>query len=673
MADANVLITGDEKQFVQSLARAEEAERKLESQMEATGKAGKDAGEETGRAMEKAGKRGLSEFDKLLRELRKTGPEGRKQAAEIEKHLQETGKQGRRSMGSIVDEIEKIDPAVAEVARNAKTKFKEVGEEVKETVGERAVGSLAKFAAGWVSISAAIGLAREALARVREEQAKALESLDQQSDPNRRLLQVATSAEDFKSLTTRADDLAMQYGISREEARNLMFSGRSEGFEDSVGFIASNAQVLDVASQATVAGQIPGLFQGEGLRAEEAINMGLVAAAESRLNFEEIARAMPGAAEGGALAGAGSAETFGALSVLAGRFKSGDTAADRLKAFTSAVGLDQGNAEMGRESLQGAGIVDAVQRLQAMTEEQRRDFLGEGQEVNAAYTILVEEFDKIQNRISTIEEARTASGTERSAIAMRREIAQSDPQLRALQQQRAAENRREIANERANAEKEALRQAQQDTTVAGAKNRGQSELEIAAGEMTGDALRGIGADQMAQSAVGAIVGGDLAALQRSAAAALNERGMRDMPHLQGARNLRALNFGANMLSQQDQMAQPGTLGQLSRDQTATFLSEMTGQQVELQRITPELQAEVTRQIRAAAAANPQRSDSDFTGIAASVFGGGVRADLQAIMPEVKIDKLIQLMEQTANNTSPANRPPNYSAGLSAGAAGAAQP
>jgi len=746
MADANILLTANEEQFLRAIIRASEEERRFAKTIEETGKAGDRASLMIEKGMSRAGKQSVSEFDQLLRELRKTGPEGRKQAADIEKHLQETGKQGRRSMQTIVTELEKIDPAAAEVARNVKQEFKEVGEEIKESVGQKAISNVAKFAAGWISVSTAIGLAKDALGRVRQEQEKALASLEQQSDPNKRLLQVSTDEEDFRKLTSKADDLAMRYGIGRDEARSLMFSGRSEGFEESADFIASNAQVLGVSSQATVAGQIPGLFQNEGLRAEEAINMGLVAAAESRLNFEEIARAMPGAAEGGALAGAGSAETFGALSVLAGRFKSGDTAADRLKAFTSAVGLDKGISEddaraateankqqadiaskqlrtleerlqdsearlqdarkkgdkssieraqltvdrnqrsvnefdrsklvaeevQATAGLSGSGIVDAVKKLQSMSEADRKAFLGGSKEINAAYVILVEEFDKIQDRIATIEGARQATGTDQSAVTRRRQIAQNDPQLRALQQKRAAENRREIANERRNAEKEARRRSRQDTTVAGALNRGENEFTIVAGEIVSDGLRGVGADGMAANALESFAGGDLSALQRSASAGMETSFIRNRPTDTASRALSALNVGASMLSQQDQSADPGVLGELSRDQSATFLRELTGKQVELQQITPEIQAEITRQIRAAAMANTQRTDSDFTGLAASL-GGGARADAAAILPEVKIDRLISLMEQTAGNTSPANRPPNYSTGLQAGAAGAALP
>lgn len=690
MADANILITGDEKQFLQSLARAEAAEQKLEHRIDSVGAAGAKAGEQVGGSMEKAGRRGMSEFDKLLRELRKTGPEGRKQAAEIEKHLQHTGKQGRQSVGTIIDKLGDIDPEVRRVAKNAEGEFAKVGKAGQQAFGADAVASLAKFAAGWMSVNTVVGLAGEAMQRVREEQAKAFSSLDQQSDPNKRLLQVSTDAEDYQNLTGQADKLAMEYGISREEARGLMFSGRSEGFEQSAGFIASNAQVLDVASQATVAGQVPGLFQKEGLTAEEAINMGLTAAAESRLNFEEIARAMPGAAEGGAIAGASSGETFGALSVLAGRFKSGDTAADRLKAFTSRVGLDEGNAEMGRESLQGTGIVDAVQKLQAMNEEQRKDFLGDSQEVNAAYVILVEEFAKIQERIGKIQEAQNLTGTSQSPIAMRRGIAQSDPQLRALQEQRAAENRREIANERANAEQEANRRARQDRVVAGAKNRGQSEFGIAVGEMAGDAFRqadmlnvvgvDVGAESRAVNAVEAIVGGDLAALQRSASLAAESSF-----NPQATRTLEAIKFGANRLGQRDQQAEPGTLGQLSRQESASFLQQATGQQIGLESITPEIQSELTRQIRSAAEVNPQQSKRDYSYINPAIMlsklafggaGGTERIDAAAILPEVKIDRLIQLMEQSVANTSPASRPvnpPNYSAGLQTGADAAAMP
>lgn|GEM_PF-2227157 len=106
--------------------------------------------------------------------------------------------------------------------------------------------------------------------------------------------------------------------------------------------LSANRQVLDPASQAIVAGQLPTLFQSQGLTPEQAISGTLVGAQQSRLNFEQVASALPGAASGTAMQGASAEETIGALSVLAAKYKSGDDAAQKLKALATAMALDQG-------------------------------------------------------------------------------------------------------------------------------------------------------------------------------------------------------------------------------------------------------------------------------------------------------------------------------------------
>ena len=164
-----------------------------------------------------------------------------------------------------------------------------------------------------------------------------------------------------------------------------MFSARSENFESAVDAIASNAQVIDINSQAGVAGQIPTLFKNEGLTGEQAIDATLAGAQASRLTFEQIGSALPSASEGASAAGSKSFEAIAGLSVLASEFKSADTAADRMKAYGTAISLDQGNADAGRESLSGLGLQEATRRLLEMTEEQQRDFLGGSAEVNVAF------------------------------------------------------------------------------------------------------------------------------------------------------------------------------------------------------------------------------------------------------------------------------------------------
>lgn len=220
MANANVLITGDEKQFVQSLARAEEAERRVEKQMDATGKAGEQAGERTGRAMEKAGRQGKTEFDLLLRELRKTGPEGRKQAAQIEKHLQATGKQGRQSMESIIGKIGQIDPEAAKAAGKADQHF-------DKAFGGQALAKLTAFAGGFVSVGSAV----QTVNRYFEEQVQ--------------LMNQAKEAQ-LNLANAQADAAKNLIGLGELE--------RSELLQDAVASIASETGFSDLSALTTAIG-----------------------------------------------------------------------------------------------------------------------------------------------------------------------------------------------------------------------------------------------------------------------------------------------------------------------------------------------------------------------------------------------------------------------------------
>jgi hypothetical protein len=248
----------------------------------------------------------------------------------------------------------------------------------------------------------------------------------------------------------------------------------------------------------------------------------LKAARDSRLNFEQIAQALPGAAEGGAVAKATAEETLATLSVLASRFKSGETAADRIKAFSSKVGIDAGMAattdeeiagkveaekarveaankslrtkeervqdletrlakagrgvdkdaiqtqldrarrdvaefdrssldfvqperQEGRESLAGIGIVEAVERLNAMSEEDRAGFLKDSQELNTAYLALSEELPLIKQRIAEFQKERESFAAGGGLLRETVGIAQNDEQLTAVRDNSIATQKLEQA------------------------------------------------------------------------------------------------------------------------------------------------------------------------------------------------------------------------------------
>jgi hypothetical protein len=307
---------------------------------------------------------------------------------EAAKAEQKVDKLGRR--------VEKIKPP----AVPPPVQLKATNQALKQTAiaGESAFGTAAimrigNFAAGFVSVSAAVGFARSSIQQLKADTDAAVASVEKLSQANRSLAQVATSPADYARLTTGSDKLAARYGVERDVARDVIFSARSEGFEGSVEDILRGAPAVDPRSSARVAGQLPTLFKDANLSPTAAINMTLKAAQQSRLNFEQIASAAPGAAEGTALTGSSPEETLAMLSVLAGKFKSGDTAADRIKAFSSKVGISKD------KRLKGKSVLEALRTVQNdFSAKDRGEFLGEGVEINTAFRYLMENDSLITSR-----------------------------------------------------------------------------------------------------------------------------------------------------------------------------------------------------------------------------------------------------------------------------------
>lgn len=279
----------------------------------------------------------------------------------------------------------------------------------QEVAANQLTRSLTRVAAGYMGWDAAIRVAAGAFQFMRQEADAAMASATRLTDARRRLVQVTTSEADLKNLERLADEMSAKYGVGRETTRQILFSARSEGFEDFARELIASSRVIAPEAAATAAGQIPGLFPGRGLTPAQSVNAALVAAQQSRLDFEQLVRSLPGAAEGAGMAGAGPAETMALASVLASRFKSGETAADRIKAFGTRVALDP--------ALAGRGVLQAVRDLQAASEERRQEFLGTSQELNTAFVTIGQELSVIEQRQRQIQDAIGAAGTARSALA----------------------------------------------------------------------------------------------------------------------------------------------------------------------------------------------------------------------------------------------------------------
>lgn len=401
-----VELTGDEEKLLNSFRKASAADETFRRSTLETGKAGEAAAKQFANAWIKGPDKAKTSLDAMLRTLKRSGPEGKQAALAIEKQMATAGTHGRESISSIINRIGDIDQAAANAGRDAALGFEKADKGLKGLIGDQAVAQVGKFATAWLSVATISSTVRQGLDLVRQANEDALASLKGNAGGDKRLIQIAESKEDFGLLRKMSDELSTKYGISREESRQLMFSARSEGFEQAADFIAGNQQIIGVEAQATVAGQLPGLFVNEKLTPQQAINQTLAGAAASRLSFEDIARALPAAAASTSLIGSDSVETTGVLSVLAGRFKSAETGADRIAAFAAKVNLDEGVTEADIEAAQKKqeGKADAARKAFRTLTERRDDIAASIADRESAELKTPEQRKSNQKRINDLQQ-----------------------------------------------------------------------------------------------------------------------------------------------------------------------------------------------------------------------------------------------------------------------------
>ena len=316
------------------------------------------------------------------------------------------------------NKFKSTEKASEQAGRAASTSF----DKTTSSIGKLSA-SLVTYASGVATITGAVALLGKAWTFVVDERKEVLRQLERTAPQDRRLLQVSSNAQEFEQLRTQADQLAGQFGVDRATVREVIFSAVSENFRDAVPAIIAANQVVDPVSAAGVAGQGPALFKGT-IGALEAVNLTLKAGQASRRDFEQIAKSLPQAAEGGSIAKATAEETLAVLSVLASEFKSGDTAADRIKMFATRAGIS--------EEFAGKGIIEPLEKLMAMDEKARRAYLGDSQELNVAYVKLAENIELIKKRVQEFSQERVDFAAGGGMLAQQVGIANADPRFAAL-------------------------------------------------------------------------------------------------------------------------------------------------------------------------------------------------------------------------------------------------
>ena len=127
------------------------------------------------------------------------------------------------------------------------------------TTGTQRVAAGFKSVAGSLvgagGVTAALGIVTAAFSDMEKQVDESIQKFRGLGDTRRSLAQVARGGQDFQQLIDRADR-ATSFGITRQQAQNVLFSARSEGFEDSFEKIARASTIIDPEAQARVAGRI---------------------------------------------------------------------------------------------------------------------------------------------------------------------------------------------------------------------------------------------------------------------------------------------------------------------------------------------------------------------------------------------------------------------------------
>lgn len=332
-----------------------------------------------------------------------------------------------KALQKIIDKQKSVDDAM--------DKTKKKSDETKQVVEKTfSVKDVANYVASLASITTVLDQGMQMWQRYQQAQKNALSSLDSLRDADQKLAQVAEPGQ-LPALLKQADAMSVRRGVSREETRDLLFSALSDNFYKDVDRVARASDVVKLEEASIVAGQTRNLFKNDPTSVDEALSMTLKASQISRVDFGPMAKALPNAAEGAAQINSTLAETLATEAILAGVFKSGDTAADRIKAFASKAALSSDTKNL--------GLLGAFDFVNKMSEEDRATFLGDDQEKNAVFNAIKQNYEQIRNVESQLKEDRVAVSAGRGYL---------NQQIAAAEQTQEIAMRRQVASSRLNAE-----------------------------------------------------------------------------------------------------------------------------------------------------------------------------------------------------------------------------
>ncbi|TWU39153.1 hypothetical protein Q31b_42380 [Novipirellula aureliae] len=126
-----VELTPDEEKVLNAFRRVQAADEKTRSGLKQTGDVGAQAGKTLGDSFIKGGIDGTKSVSRLIAELKRSGDVGKSVGGQLDKHLSDIGVGGKRSIEQIIASIERLQPEVAERAKQMLTEFRKADQASK--------------------------------------------------------------------------------------------------------------------------------------------------------------------------------------------------------------------------------------------------------------------------------------------------------------------------------------------------------------------------------------------------------------------------------------------------------------------------------------------------------------------------------------------------------------
>jgi hypothetical protein len=229
----------------------------------------------------------------------------------------------QRGFDKLTDKVRQLERKLKEVGRSSKTQ----GSRMK-----RSFGSVVMVMG---SLQGGIDKVTEAFRFMDAEAARGAETIKKMEEGAKRLIQVSTSATEFRQLMALSKSIALT-GIEPTLAQGMVFGAKSQGLLANIPLFARSAQFMDPLTAITSVGKFKSAFgEAEAGTSRELLNKFLRAAHFSDVTVDEIAKASVIAAQPASRLGGSDEELLAFMSVLSPAFKSPETAAFRIARFSA--------------------------------------------------------------------------------------------------------------------------------------------------------------------------------------------------------------------------------------------------------------------------------------------------------------------------------------------------